>query len=135
MNKYLRYLLEIKSYSFALACIVLISACAESEEARIAREEARIAREKAENAARESRVESCVSRNIRACDVDPEFTYCGIVYGDNVIGSGCTSKIRNKPFNERAQFCKEQVEDNVYTMCLIQEYGCKAITGDLNCDK
>jgi len=40
MNKYLRYLLEIKSYSSALACILLISACGESEEARIAREKA-----------------------------------------------------------------------------------------------
>ena len=63
----------------ALIFILLISACSESEEARIARE-------KAESAASKSRVESCVSRNIRACDVDPEFTYCGIVYGDNVIG-------------------------------------------------
>lgn len=106
----------------------MIASCSESEEARIARE-------KAESKAAKVRIESCESRNLRACEIDPEFTYCGIKYGDSVLGSGCTSKIRNKSFSERIAFCKAEVKGEVREMCLIEEYGCAAVTGDIYCDK
>jgi hypothetical protein len=107
---------------------LVIASCSESEEARIARE-------KAESKAAKIRIESCESRNLRACAIDPEFTYCGIKYGDSVLGSGCTSKIRNKPFSERIDFCKAEIKGEVREMCLIEEYGCAAVTGDIYCDR
>lgn len=107
-------------------CVLFISACGESEEAR----EKRL---KAEREASKFRIESCESRSLRACEIDPEFTYCGIKFGENVIGSGCTSRIRNMPFSEGVDFCKAQIKSEVREMCLIQEYGCAAITGDVNC--
>ena len=126
MNSFLSF--NLTNTFLIFFSFVMIASCSESEEARIARE-------KAESKAAKIRIESCESRNLRACEIDPEFTYCGIKYGDSVLGSGCTSKIRNKPFSERIAFCKAEVKSEVREMCLIEEYGCAAVTGDIYCDK
>ena len=123
MNTKIKY-----KFFFILLSLLVISSCGESDEDRLERQ-------KSEREAAKSRYKSCEARSLRACEVDPEFTYCGIKYGENVIGSGCTSRIRNIPSLERADFCKAQIKDAVNEMCLIQEFGCKAITGDINCDK
>lgn len=126
MNSFLSF--NLTNTFLIFFSFLMIASCSESEEARIARE-------KAESKAAKIRIESCESRNLRACEIDPEFTYCGIKYGDSVLGSGCTSKIRNKPFSERIAFCKAEVKGEVREMCLIEEYGCAAVTGDIYCDK
>ena len=126
MNSFLSF--NLTNAFLIFFSFVMIASCSESEEARIARE-------KAESKAAKVRIESCESRNLRACEIDPEFTYCGIKYGDSVLGSGCTSKIRNKSFSERIAFCKAEVKGEVREMCLIEEYGCAAVTGDIYCDK
>jgi hypothetical protein len=126
MNSFLSF--NLTNTFLIFFSFVMIASCSESEEARIARE-------KAESKAAKIRIESCESRNLRACEIDPEFTYCGIKYGDSVLGSGCTSKIRNKPFSERIAFCKAEVKGEIREMCLIEEYGCAAVTGDIYCDK
>lgn len=43
----------------------------------------------------------------RSCGVNPIDTYCGIVYMDRIIGSGCKSKVRNS--GNPYQFCVDEV--------------------------
>ena len=116
----------MRNIALILSLGLLIVGCGPSEEEK--RKEEALKRQ----ADRDS-VSSCVSRVMSACDRDPVFTYCGIKWGNNVIGSGCTSQVKNKPISERAEFCKSGIRYEAERDCEIQVYGCAAVTGDINC--
>ena len=43
-----------------------------------------------------------------ACSIDALDTYCGVIYLDKVVGSGCVSEMRKLPFKERVEKCKKE---------------------------
>ena len=66
MNFFL-YKKNLTNASLIIISFLMIASCSESEEAQIARE-------KADSKAAKIRIESCESRSLGACAIDPEFT-------------------------------------------------------------
>lgn len=115
-------------FGVMLLVTIILSGCGPSEEERKAAQKQR------ESAAMD-RCESTMTSNIeRSCRADPEFAYCSLNYErSKIIGSGCTSRIKNLPINERDDFCIEESLRTVGRACAIEVYGCTAVTGDINC--
>ena len=69
-----------------------------------------------------------------SCRADPEFAYCSLNYDrSEILGSGCTRRIKNLSITERADFCIKESLKTVGRACAIEVYGCTAVTGDINC--
>lgn len=80
-------------------------------------------------------VDRCIerSRYESSCRANPEFTYCSIAF-ENQIGSGCTSRIRAVGGQvEQGEFCIEQLRPIINRQCLIENFGCAAVTGSVSC--
>ena len=65
-------------------------------------------------------VDSCES----ACEKDPTTTYCGIMFMDGVVGSGCTQDMKSRQYGAQVERCKatacEKMEDQAWEGCYSQ---------------
>ena len=110
-----------------LATLFLIG-CGPSEEERAA------AQKQYEDFAMESCKSTMTSNIERSCRADLEFAYCSLNYDrSEILGSGCTRRIKNLSITERADFCIKESLKTVGRACAIEVYGCAAVTGDINC--
>jgi len=64
--------------------------------------------ERRKKAAFEDCIDDAVSKCERACSSDPKFVYCGIVYMDQVLGSGCTAEMDALSYEEKVEKCKSR---------------------------
>ena len=111
-----------------LLATLFLSGCGPSEEERAA------AQKQYEVSAMESCKSTMTSNIESSCRADPEFAYCSFNYDQSeIIGSGCTSRIKNLPFSEQADFCIKESLRTVRRACAIEVYGCAAVTGNINC--
>ena len=97
------------------------------------------AQEERDKVAREKALDSCVdnltSSITRSCQSDPVFSYCSLNNESHeIIGSGCTSRVKNKGgYANQVEFCKKESLTSVQRTCMIEIYGCAAVTGNINC--
>ncbi len=60
---------------------------------------------------KDAQIESCISNDERrcksACTYDRVGMYCVNTYGDNILGSGCTSEIKNLSFADGLAKCEK----------------------------
>ena len=117
-----------KNIGLALLLMVSLSGCGPSEKER------ERAQEQNERSAMDSCKSTMTSNIERSCRADPDFTYCSLNYDrSEIIGSGCTRRIKNLPYSEQAEFCIKESIRTVGRACAIEVYGCTAVTGDINC--
>lgn len=115
-------------FGLVLLATILLSGCGPSEEERAA------AQRQYERSAMDSCKSTMTSNIERSCRADPEFAYCSLNYDrSEIMGSGCTRRIKNLSITERADFCIKESLKTVGRACAIEVYGCVAVTGDLNC--
>ena len=112
---------------YPLAAILFIIGCESAEEIE--------AREKAATRAALSSCKDTMTSNIRrSCSSDPEFAYCSLNFDSSqILGSGCTSRIKNLSYTEQVKMCTNESLKQVTRACAIEVYGCAAVTGDRNC--
>lgn len=69
-------------------------------------------------------IKDTVSDCERACSSDPKFVYCGIVYMDRVIGSGCTVEMDALSYEKKVERCKSRacgkVKNDAWDACWAQ---------------
>lgn len=99
--------LNIKPLVVSLLFVAFLTGCTSEEE--LQRQEA--AKEAQETAARDRCIDNHVSRCKKACEVDPIKAYCGVVYPDNVIGSGCVQHLDWMARSEQIEACKARACD------------------------
>jgi hypothetical protein len=112
---------------YPLAAILFLIGCESAEEIE--------AREEAATRAAMSSCEDTMTSNItRSCSSDPAFAYCSLNNDSSqILGSGCTSKIKNLSYTEQVKMCTSESLRQVNYACAIEVYGCAAVTGDINC--
>ena len=115
-------------FGLTFLAIICLTGCGPSEAERKAAEKQR------ETDAMNN-CKSIMTSNIESsCRADPEFAYCSLNYDrSEIMGSGCTNRIKNLPFSEKADFCIKESMSTVRRACAIEVYGCAAVTGVMNC--
>ena len=97
----------IKHMFVGLLVVFFLAGCTSEEELK--RQEA--AKEVQESAARDRCIAKFVNDCKKACEVDPIMAYCGFVYPDDVIGSGCVQHLDGMTRGEQIEACQQQACD------------------------
>lgn len=102
---------------YSLVAILFLIGCESAEEIE-AREKA------ATRAAMDSCIDTMTSSIRSSCSSDPEFSYCSLNYDSSeILGSGCTSRIKNLSYTEQVKMCTNESLKQVNMACATEVYG------------